>query len=91
MKKKEDLNTSSAIFNINMHAIHQDQKQQQQQQHQQRKTPAKNALLENAVVKVETPKPSKEFKIEKVKVIMFLKDQESNSVQEIAGDWKSNN
>lgn len=65
----------------------------QQQQKSYRKKLTKNILskLDNAIVKLETPSSSKDFKIEQVKVTMMVKDQESNSLQEIAGDWKSNN
>jgi hypothetical protein len=44
--------------------------------------------LENAVIKLETPMSnSKDYKIEQVKVTMLVKDEKSNSLQEINGDW----
>jgi hypothetical protein len=44
--------------------------------------------LENAVIKLETPMAnSKDYKIEQVKVTMVVKDEKSNSLQEINGDW----
>lgn len=46
-------------------------------------------LIDNAVVKLETPMASsKDYKIEQVKVTMLVKDEKSNSLQEINGDWK---
>ncbi len=45
-----------------------------------------NAFLDNAIVKLETPR--KDLKIEQVKVSMLVKDEKSNNVQEINGDWK---
>lgn len=43
--------------------------------------------IENAVVKVETPRGANDYKIEKVKVTMLVKDEKSKSLQEINGDW----
>lgn len=48
-------------------------------------------FIENAVVKLETPMASsKDFKIEQVKVTMLVKDEKSNNLQEINGDWTPN-
>ncbi|CAF1055374.1 unnamed protein product [Brachionus calyciflorus] len=48
----------------------------------------RQSVLENAVIKLETPRPS-DVKVEKVKVTMLVKDEKSNSLQEISGDWQS--
>ncbi len=67
------MKSSSAIFNINMH-----------------KNTTNNRLLnqlEKAIVKIETPKPGNDFSIEQVTVTMLVKDQHTNKIQEIAGDW----
>jgi hypothetical protein len=45
-----------------------------------------NRLLDSAIVKLESPR--KDLKIEQVKVSMLVKDETSNSIQEINGDWK---
>ena len=45
-----------------------------------------NELVNNAVVKLESPR--KDLKIEQVKVSMLVKDEKSNNLQEINGDWK---
>lgn len=47
-------------------------------------------LIENTVVKLETPMigNSKDYKIEQVKVTMLVKDENTNSFQEINGDWR---
>lgn len=48
-------------------------------------------LDESATLKLETPRnASKDYKIEQVKVSMLVKDENSNEVQEITGDWEPN-
>lgn len=51
------------------------------------KKPEKQSSLENAVIKLETPRSS-DVKVEKVKVTMLVKDENSNSLQEVTGDWE---
>lgn len=58
-------------------------------QDQSSTTTSKLPFIDNAVVKLETPMASsRDFKIEQVKVTMLVKDEKSNSLQEINGDWK---
>lgn len=47
----------------------------------------RQSSLENAVIKLETPR-SNDVKVEKVKVTMLVKDENSNSLQEVTGDWQ---
>ena len=66
----------SSVFNINL---------------QSPKTLKKILPLENATLKLETPRnASKDYKIEHVKVSMLVKDENSNETQEINGDWEPN-
>jgi hypothetical protein len=44
--------------------------------------------LDNAVIKLETPRPlGNDFKIEQVKVTFLVKDENSNNLQEVVADW----
>lgn len=72
----------TGVLSINM-------KQPQQQGEQKHQNGGgKLPLLENAVVKLETPMASsRDYKIEQVKVTMLVKDEKSNSLQEINGKW----
>ena len=66
----------SSVFNINMSSP---------------KNLKKILPLESATLKLETPRnASKDYKIEQVKVSMLVKDENSNEVQEISGDWEPN-
>lgn len=72
----------TGVLSINMK-----QPQQHGEQKQQNGS-GKLPLLENAVVKLETPMASsRDYKIEQVKVTMLVKDEKSNSLQEINGNW----
>lgn len=47
----------------------------------------RQSAIENAVIKLETPR-SNDVKVEKVKVTMLVKDENSNNLQEVSGDWE---
>jgi hypothetical protein len=49
----------------------------------------KPSPLDNTVIKLETPRG--DLKIEQVKVTFLVKDNDSDVVQEIVGDWAPNN
>ena len=63
----------SPVFNINIYPGTKDGK-------------GKEESSENSTIKVESP--TKDYKIEELKVTMLVKDEKSNKIQKIENNWK---